>query len=421
MHTGKTQPRFIYAALLFLSLNVAILSFCGERTLAMLLPGSLSEWTKQYQSQTRSPDVVLLGSSVIRSPLAECDKANFGITDNLGYCQSKQLEKLLSSSTEKITVFNAARRGLMVTDALLMEDRLMRKPLLPKVLIYGVSPRDFTDSLMWNERTTEPFQYYFGLSNAIRYGESFASSWQERLELLAGETMPLYSARKTIASVIEKKIACRLPTPETLQPSIALSDQDINAKRIERLRSDAVFDYEAAFMSTTVQRNAAALLEKRHDETAIWQASIWQYTMRYFLLDRRRFGRQSKAFRNLLKIAKERGIKILVINLPLPSDNLTLLPTGFYQAYLETIRDCCAKQTVTFLDLQADRTFTRASFDDVTHLNASGGAIFMDRMVPIVSQLLHGSQKAKVNLPPKSKEYSDNENKQKRLNSCSKR
>lgn len=403
MHRVTRQPRFIYAALLFALLNLAILLVCGRRTLAMQLPGPMSTWTLQYEKQKSSPDVVLLGSSVMRTPLLACDKANFSISENLEYCQSQELTKRISSSTKNFKVFNAARDGLMVTDALLIEDQLLHEPLRPKVLVYGVSPRDFNDSLLWSERSTEPFQYYFNFSKAVRYSESFSTGWQDRLGLILGETIPLYSSRKTLVTTIENQFEKSRPITKTLPRSNVLSDQNLNAKRIQTLMSEAARDNEAAFLSTAVQVNAEELLAKRRDETKIWKASIWQYTMRYFSLDRKRFGRQSRAFKNLLKLAKERGIKILVINMPLSPDNLALLPIGFHQAYLTAIRESCAEQSADFLDLQTDRSFTRACFEDVAHLNANGGHVFIERLAPVLLQALQTSSRTNINSPLKTK------------------
>ncbi len=379
-----------------------ILSFCGETPLAMHLPGSMAAWTAQYTKQRKPPDVVLLGSSVMRTPLIACDKANYGVSECIEYCQSRELTKQLSSDKRLLTVFNAARDGLMVTDALLIEDKLLRKPLLPKVLVYGVSPRDFVDSLLDSERATEPFQYYFGLSNAIRFGESFSSSWQERIELILGEIIPLYSARKTIVTAIAQRITYSSPQANVLRQQNSHSNEETNTKRLQKLMKDAERDSELAFMSIAVQRNTEAVLAKRTDETKVWRASIWQYTMRYFALDRKRFGRQSRAFTNVLKMAKERDIKILVLNMPLAADNLALLPHGFYQAYLRTIRESCKEEGVAFLDLQPDHAFTRTKFEDVAHLNSSGGNVLIARLVPIILRLLQTSPKANMSLPSNS-------------------
>ncbi len=396
------------AFLVYVTANAIILSFCGETPLAMHLPGSMAAWTAQYSQQRKPPDVVLLGSSVMRTPLIACDKANYGVSDCIEYCQSRELTNQLSSNKRLFTVFNAARDGLMVTDALLIEDKLLREPLLPKVLVYGVSPRDFVDSLLDSERATETFQYYFGLSNAIRFGESFSSSWQERIELILGEVIPLYSARKTIVTAIAQRITCAYPKANVLQQQNSHSNEEANTKRLQTLMSDAEKDSELAFMSIAVQRNTEAVLAKTTDETKTWRASIWQYTMRYFALDRKRFGRQSRAFTNVLKMAKERDIKILVLNMPLASDNLALLPHGFYQAYLRTIRESCNEQRVAFLDLQPDLAFTRTKFEDVAHLNSSGGNVLIARLVPIILQLLKTSPKTNVGLPPGANEFSVN-------------
>jgi hypothetical protein len=350
---------------------------------------------ERYKGQSKAPDVALIGSSLMRRPFHACDEIELGSTDYSNYCQAKALAQSLSLGRPKVDVFNVARDGAMVSDALLTERHLLRGSLRPKVLVYGVAPRDFIDSLLVNERATDTFRCLFSLDDALTIGECFTTNPKEEFELIAQETLPLYACRQGIQTKTAK-IARAMYGREVSACDYGTSGMfDSPARdyaRCQQLFLASRGNAKDKLAVEASQRNAVEIISKASKETKDWRYSLFQYNMNYFLIDQRRFDRQENALSKLLELAKARHIEVLVVNMPLAPANLDLMPPGFYTQYQERVSKLCSKHHASFLDLQTDKSFTHSNFGDVAHLNASGGKILIERITPPILNLLQVSK-----------------------------
>ena len=101
---------------------------------------------QQYEKTSR-PDVVLLGSSLIMSPVWTADFHRFGfpaVQDFYRHHHYKMLEQALTAKGESTKqVFSFAVPGAMVSDMYLVVDKLLKGDKAPPVVVYGVAPPRF--------------------------------------------------------------------------------------------------------------------------------------------------------------------------------------------------------------------------------------------------------------------------------------
>jgi hypothetical protein len=85
-------------------------------------------------------------------------------------------------------------------------------------------------------------------------------------------------------------------------------------------------------------------------------------------------------------MAKQDGIKVLIVNMPLTKTNMALMPEGYYQEYLQVLQTTNDRYHCQLLDLNNDKSFETADFRDTAHMNASGGRKLIDRIVDRISE-----------------------------------
>lgn len=385
---SKQLSTFLAALLLFVAINVVILVCSGEMPLSARLPSSLSKLNERYSSQVEAPAVTLLGSSLMRAPFHACDEELYGRIDYVNFSEARTLSKQLSCMDGQITVFNLARDGAMVTDSLLLEEKLLRGKLIPKLIVYGIAPRDFVDCMLENERATESFSYLFDFWDAIKYGDIYSSNWLERFELVLTQSFPLFSSRNALQDAFMSLLKLDPVGDRVRAAQSAVGEEQRNTERVLKITRALRGDCRGEALLLSQQTKNGAIINNAVGETTDWMASLWQYSLRYLVIDQKRFERELNAFGHILEIAKERNIRVLVLNMPLSPANLALLPEGFYKSYLIRTQAICKQQSADYFDLQVDRQFTRSCYRDVAHLNAKGGRLLIERISPLILQVL---------------------------------
>ena len=145
------QSRFTCALVAFFAL--CLLTAAGSFEKLKPADFAFNTWTtwsiKDYLGHTKAPDVVFLGSSLMLVPLdgVDADYMRKDI-DAARHHQSLFFENHFKKYTGKeVSSFNFALPGEMPSDAYLITRFLLEGKKAPKVLVYGVGPRDFMDNL----------------------------------------------------------------------------------------------------------------------------------------------------------------------------------------------------------------------------------------------------------------------------------
>lgn len=381
---------------IFAVINTVVLGALGNKTLTYAL-------TKQNRIGDdliyggRPADIVLLGSSVMRGPFYYCDLRPALSLVYENYNKSIALEKAIDKIDGEQKVYNFARDGEMVSDAMLIVNDFLKDKNKPKVLVYGIAPRDFLDHTLPSETNTEEFNMLANLADCLRYYNVFAESGWQWLQVLASKALPYFDARK----MVQERLVQMFNRPQNAALKVAGTKQDpfdatnesstredilrpLKKKFVEAVRNDKTLKAEAIASQIRMQK---ALMDARND-TEAWRQGLLQYSIRYWYIDKPRYNRQMHALQALLAITKQRGIKVMLVNMPLAAGNVSLLPQDFYLTYLDDLQKASTKYGAKFINLQNRKEFDRSCYKDPVHLNVFGGHKLIDLLANNIVELM---------------------------------
>ena len=85
------------------------------------------------------------------------------------------------------------------------------------------------------------------------------------------------------------------------------------------------------------------------------------------------FIEQASYLEKVLSTSKHLSTRVVLVNMPLTSENMRLMPAGVYDSYLSEVRYLAGKYDADVLDLNGAKLFPKQDFSDTAHLNGLGG------------------------------------------------
>lgn len=362
--------RVLWSGALFAAINAALWTFVGDGKKANTEANcwnsgaSVEETINSFQALKAKPDVVLLGSSLVMFPFWAMDVANDkSIPDIFRYHKSETLKKMLKETgCPQNTVFSLAVFGQMASDAYLITSEYVKGAKTPKVVIYGIAPRDFHDHSLASPMATFSFQKIVNLSNFPNYAGAFLPDFNKKADWLAMHLCYFYGKRWRMQMETDKAINRIYSTLGVFDPSATKSDTAA----------------QGGFMmqGSAEERWANSLKEYKGRYKDIAESTEKDYSLQMSFLAR------------TLKNLRERGVKVVVVNMPLTRRNVDLLPPGFYDSYRSEIKKVADMPGVKVVDLGDCKDFDDNDYWDTTHLNHVGGYKLLKHVVPAVKELL---------------------------------
>lgn len=323
--------------------------------------GSIDLAVKGFKQLPERPGTVLLGSSLVMYPFWTMDRDRYGaVPDILHHHDSLVLrQELKKAGFENPSVYSLAVFGQMVSDAYIYVDEYLKGDKKPEFLIYGIAPRDFNDSDLAGPMSTNTFKRLVGLENFSRYANLYLPGLQDKVDFVASHVCFFYYKRWRLQHEFEKGINKVYKALGMAPPVEAIEQKQ---------------DAQAGFM-----------LSGTKDER--WANSTKEYTRRYKNIAERDLSVQTGFLDRLLDVCGERGIKVVVINMPLTEDNRNLLPAGFYSSFREKVAGLANRPGVKFLDLGESKEFDVSDFWDTVHLEHGGGYKMLKHLLPNLEEL----------------------------------
>jgi hypothetical protein len=350
----------IWALILFALVNLGLWRLEGKRSNDLWHgTGSIDLAIKDFNALSRKPTVVLLGSSLVMYPFWSMDIAmDRNVGDIFHHHGSQALEQeLQKSGFADPHVFSFAIFGQMVSDAYIYVNEFLRKDRAPEYLVYGIAPRDFSDHDLSTPMATNTFKRLVNLGNLIKYADLYLPGLQEKMDFVMSKSCYFYGHRwrlqQEFSKAVEKSyIALHVHPP-----------------------AEAKIDFNnAGFMMF-------GGLQVR------WDCSKKEYARRYKDIAERDLSVQMGFLKRLLQLSRERGTKVVLVNMPLSDVNRGLLPPGFYKRYCNELASIANQPGVRFLDIGDSPDFNHGDFWDTAHLGPSGGRKILAHLIPVLSQL----------------------------------
>ncbi len=314
------------------------------------------------------PQFVFMGSSLVLVPVAGVDadylKRNI---DGSHHHQSQYFEdQFKRQSGLQVKSFNFGLPGEMPSDAFLITKFLLKGEKRPDVIVYGVGPRDFMDSLLPSPAATDPYQYLNRFGDVTSHRHLIAPEWDQRLNFELGQLVYTYGHKYDMSvsteRLITKAINDVLPRPKTDKP-FTIQDRRTLFPYYKQME---ITSNEAFFRPTTAETRTFD------------NANLQEYKKRYAHLNWRTFAHQMKFLADLMNTARERGTQVILVSMPITELNRDLLEKGTWEVYKKNLKVLAQSKDATFVDLGDSKQFSISDFMDTVHLHSGGGMKLLD-------------------------------------------
>lgn len=378
-------PRFVIAVFLFLSLGFLapelIKIYIESESVFSSEEKTWTEWAlADYKAQKKSPaEIVILGSSLVLTPVNLADAHFHKCTIDGAMHHKSDLLSCFINKRSKNTVdnFNFALPGLMPSDAYLITKFLLNKPSKPKLVVYGVGPRDFVDNLLASPTSTDPYRClakYLPEESADALYRS--KDWEENLNYFLSRYFPVCGARENFLALLSKQSDFLY---KNMSYFLFGKEEPASVYSIQQLHA-----LLPTYNPMTIGINECLFQPVVHLDKDRFAKNLNEYRMRYGKLNWNTFTCQSEFFVRMLTAAQDNNVKVLVVAMPITSINRSLLPEYVFGLYKNSVKVLSESCGADFLDLDRSKCFVDQDFGDTVHLSTTGSA----KMIKLISDYI---------------------------------
>jgi len=343
----------------------------------------------EFKGQNPPAKVVLLGSSLMMFPFWAMDASfKHKIDDIAHYHKSVALQAALAKcGVADAPVFSLASAGQMSTDTFLYVNEFLKDKNKPQVIVWGIAPRDFSDNNVKSPTATVSFQQIVGLQNFVSYSKTFMPRFEDKAEFLANHSCFLYGRRWRLQKEVDKGLE-RLSRAITRVVTAGSPQSTADKVMFAPTADQAVMQNLGSTGGAAVSGDLASLLSSTAEKR--WSSSAKEYAGRYKGISKRDLTVQMACLDKTLKICRDRGIKVVIINMPLTAVNQKLMAPGFYDKFSAQVKNITSRygKDVTLVDETHDLRFKDEDYWDTVHMNHVGGAKLLTVIAPAVKQYL---------------------------------
>lgn len=327
-----------------------------------------------FITSAERPNVVFLGSSLMLVPLSGND-ANYlnKKLDGSKHHHAQYFEDILKQRTGyTASAYTFALPGEMPSDAYMLTNFLLKDEKQPDVIVYGVGPRDFMDNLLPSPSATDPFRVLSQLGSIDDHADLFLPDWQARLDYELGKAIYFYKEREKVTGLLSTLanncINEVLPAPKGSKFSIFDRRQLLPAYHPAELEVG-----EAFFRPETAADKKRGIYD-----------NLAEYRKRYKELKWDTFLTQMQFFANFLDTAKQRGIHVVVMAMPITEVNRSLLSDRAWNVYMNSVKALAQGKGASYINLHDSGEFQVTDFMDTVHLSPDGGKKMLDYLVETI-------------------------------------
>ncbi|GEM_PF-1204555 len=310
--------------------------------------------TSGYSRLATPADVVFLGSSMIRSPMWCADHTLDKNIFYSNYHKTKFFEKELKAAGINLVGYNMGIDGVYVSDMLLLFDQLLAKNP-PRLLICAITPREFFTNWFQSAKSTPVYKLLSQPAHYFRNGQLYSA---DDLDWFDGAVTQLTPMRRGSTR---------------FQQQVSTTLQDRLSPQKKETEKAATFATPQNAFAPGVAKLKSTLTEKTKDTS--------------MKVKMRLYNNQKKSLKELLRSASNRGVKVLIVSMPLPKVITSEIQPALQADYSAFLREIEKSSLADVLDLEFDPTLSQtANFMDDWHLNEKGGIELIHRIVAHIAQ-----------------------------------
>jgi hypothetical protein len=330
---------------------------------------SWTAWTIQdFLKEPKAPDIVFLGSSLMLVPIAGTDANTLQkFIDGSEHHKSIYFEhnfKKLAGLDLK--TFNFSLPGEMPSDAFLITKFFLNEKKAPKLIVWGIGPRDFLDNLLPSPASTDPFRFLSRFGQLDDYVKLLMPDFFSQFDYQFGKLDYLYGHRMNISLIttnyLAKQIDKLVPLPKNTK-AISVDDR--------RFLLPSYNAYE-------LKPKDAFFRPLNKTDKPNFTDNIAEYRKRYKKLKWDTYLTQMEFFAKTLSVARERNIHVVLVAMPITEINRSLLNQTSWKLYKQGLYLMAKLKGASLIDLSETNQFCLNDFCDTIHLNAQGGQKLID-------------------------------------------
>ncbi len=232
----------------------------------------------------------------------------------------------------------------VVSDGFILSDKLLIGPKQPKLVVLCVCPRDFIDHDIKDVTRTTTFRKIVTLADFPRLASVLDLSFFDCARAAYSNLCCFYDERAAVQ---------------------------------EHLKARTVAAYK--WLGTACQQ--------KPEVEDLWTHSLREYAWRYEGISTTKLAPQMSTLRQTVELCKSRGMKVVLVNLPMSRDNLDLLPIGFYTDFCGRLKQLSSEGDCQFIDCGSSKQIAKVDFVDCAHLNSEGGQKVFAMLRPTFDEL----------------------------------
>lgn len=319
--------------------------------------GCLQHKLLTLMNSASDPKVILTGSSLFLYPALRCDQlrsnirarydAKFIAREVGNYCKASCLEAALNETVKSpLTVANLATGGELMSDQYLVLKHWISAGKKPEYVICDLSPREFQDN--W-QRSIQSTTICKVLSDEFSFFDLFFAN------LAGGDLLTPANFQSVIyRNRAMYKEACLKKYLAVLQQRLKPEVKELNGAE----KSNSGEDLEKPIYDANYK--GPYDLKDYYDKT-------------YRPLDNVMYKKQLYFLTAYLKLAQKSNTRVLLVLMPLPRENLEMLPIQFREKFEADVKRIAQQYKVTLIQPANQEVYASSDFEDFAHLNAQGG------------------------------------------------
>lgn len=323
---------------------------------------SVDEWNLPSRIELtlkEHPDVALIGSSLLLV-LNQDEHGKKFYSGSVPILLQNELRKKLGKPVNCVNLCTGLQ---VVSEAYLITEAITQQPRYPKVLIFGVALRDFIHDQYAAEWRCDSFNSvapYVPMTFDVMRNISNRTALQE---LILNHFWYLYRNRTDFGNVLAantKDLLEHLPLD----------------KSFARLGADHLYHYQRRgfLFERWVPRQQEAFTEgvyKSHPEFLKQYFGMMQAGI-YMGGNERTMAIQTHYLERLIALCKQKGITLVLVDMPLSPEMAALVPPDLYDAFRKFLGGISHDRGVALIDFFDDPAFDSPDFKDGVHLNYEG-------------------------------------------------
>ena len=370
---GLLTTKFACAVLAFITVGAVAAAFNFGTLRPDFFPVlSWTCWTiKDFLERKESPNIVFLGSSLVLVPLdgVDADYLNRRVDGSQHHRSIYFEDKLKEKTGLSLSTFTFALPGEMPSDAYLIVKNLLKGDKKPDMIVYGVGPRDFLDNMLPSPAATDPYRYLSRFGKIDDIAARVSPEFFARLDYELGKLSYFWQKRSDLSQLGEQTATAAVNSLVPLPADAEQLSFDDRRLILPDFHPCEVKPGQAWFRPTTAA------------ERAVFVDNLGEYKKRYAKMKWDTYLSQMQFFADALDTARDRGIKAVVVSMPITDLNRALLSDLSWDAYRKGVLSMAKRKGATVVDLSQSTDFPRSDFGDTVHLHSGGGKRLFDVVI----------------------------------------